>query len=228
MKTNRKIAIAAGVLFITATAATSLSMMISEPILGAADYLRNISTNETRFIAAVFLVLVNAIAVAGIAIVMYPVLKKYNEAPALGYIGARIIESILFIGYAIILLTLLTFSQEYVQTGASETSRFHAGGTVLLSAADWTFLVGYGIIFTLSAMILNYILYASRLVPRWLSAWGILGAALSFLVTVLKFFDIRLTELWDLPIAVQEMVFAGWLIVKGFNASALTSSTSNA
>jgi len=225
MNTFRMTAIIVGVLYITATVACSLSLILSKPILDASDYLSKVSANETQVIISALLMLIDALAVAGIAITLYPVLKKHNETLALGYVGARIMEGILFIVYVIILLTLLTLGQEFVQGGALDASCFEAGGTLLLAASDWTFSLGYGIIFTLSALILNYMLYQSKLIPRWLSIWGIVGATLSFALTLLGFFNISLTELLDLPIAVQEMVFAVWLIVKGFNPDVTPSKT---
>ena len=84
-------------------------------------------------------------------------------------------------------------------------------------------MIGSGLVWSLSALILNYILYQSKLIPRWLSVWGLVGATLSFATYLLQFFSINLTEFLFLPIAVQEMVFAVWLIVKGFNSSAVAS-----
>jgi len=70
---------------------------------------------------------------------------------------------------------------------------------------------------------LNYLLYLSKLIPRWLSVWGFAGAVLSFVAYLLQFFNINLSEFLYLPIGLQEMVFAVWLIVKGFNPSAISS-----
>ena len=84
-------------------------------------------------------------------------------------------------------------------------------------------MLGLGLAFAISALILNYLLYQSKLIPRWLSGWGFVGAALVLANFLLEFFSIDPVEILFLPIAVQEMVFAVWLIVKGFNSSAITS-----
>jgi hypothetical protein len=84
-------------------------------------------------------------------------------------------------------------------------------------------MIGSGLVWSLSALVLNYILYQSKLIPRWLSGWGLVGAMLSFTTYLLQVFSINLTEFLFLPIALQEMVFAVWLIVKGFNSSAIAS-----
>ena len=218
MNNNIKIARIVGALFIVATVAYSLGVVLLDPILGASDYLTNISANENTVIIGAFLVLIDAVAVAGIAILIYPVLKKHNETLALGYVGARIGESLLFSVNVITTLTLLTLSQEFAKAGALDTSYYQILGTVLLAAGNWAYLLGLGLAFAISALILNFVLYQSKLIPRWLSGWGFIGAALVFANFLLESFGINPVEIFFLPIAVQEMVFAVWLIVKGFNS----------
>jgi hypothetical protein len=163
-------------------------------------------------------------------VTLFPILKKHNEALALGFSALRFIEAISTIIHSLILLTLLTLSQEFVKAGAPDAkagapdaSYFQTTGDLLLAAREWAFLIGSGLVWSLSALILNYLLYQSKLVPRWLSVWGLFGAILSFVAYLPEFFGIDSIEILFLPIAVQEMVFAVWLIVKGFNSSAIAS-----
>ena len=223
MDNNIKSARIVGALFIIATVAYSLSVVLLDPILGASDYLTNVSENENILIIGAFLVLIDCVAVAGIAIVIYPVLKKHNEALALGYVGARIGESLLFSVNVITTLTLLTLSQEFAKAGTLDTSYYQTLGTLLLAAGNWAYLLGLGLAFAISALILNFVLYQSKLIPRWLSGWGFIGAALVFTNYLLESFGINPVEILFLPIAAQEMVFAIWLIVKGFNLSTISS-----
>jgi hypothetical protein len=174
-------------------------------------------------IIGVIFYIIMAVAVASIAIVIYPILKKHNEALALGYVGARIAEGLLFIVNIITILTLLTLSQEFVKAGAPDASYFQTLGDLLLAAGDWAYMLGFGLAFTISALILNYVLYQTKLVPRWLSIWGLIGAVLIFIYYLLQPFSINLVEILFLPIAVQEMVFAVWLIVKGFSPQEIKS-----
>jgi hypothetical protein len=223
MDSHRKTAIIVGVLFITATVAYSLGVIFLDPILSSSDYLTKASENENKVILGAFLVLIDSVAVAGIGIMIYPILKKYNEALALGYAGARIAEGVLFIVNVIFILTLLTLSQEFVKAGSPDASNYQTLGTVLLAAGDWAFLLGFGLAFALSALILNSLLYQTKLIPRWLSGWGFVGAVLIFAYYLLQFFSTNLFDILFIPIAVQEMVFAVWLIIKGFNSSAIDS-----
>jgi hypothetical protein len=217
MDSNRKTAIIVGVLFITATVAYSLGVFLLDPILGGSDYLTSASGNASKVIIGAFLVLIDSIAVTGIGIAMYPILKKHNETLALSYTGARIVEGVLFMVNVIAVRTLLTLSQEFVTSGVPDVSHYQTLGTVLLAAGDWAFLLGFGVAFTLSALILNFLLYRSKLIPRWLSGWGFVGAVLLWVYYLLQGFGISQVDFLFFPIAVQEMVFAVWIIIKGFS-----------
>jgi len=228
MSASRKIAIVVGVLFIVATAAPIITApflgflgggIIGEPI---PDYLVTVSASENQVYTGMFIELVWALAVIAIPIMLFPVLKMHSEALARGFFSLRFVEALSTIVGSIILLTLLTASQEFVKAGSPEASHYQTLGTLLLAAREWTFTIGSGLVWSLSALVLNWVLHQSRLIPRWLSGWGLIGATLSFVTYMLQFLDISLDILF-LPIALQEMVFAVWLIIKGFNPSALAS-----
>ena len=214
-----------GVLFITATVAYSIGMLILDPILSSSNYITEVSENENQIILASFLILIDAVAVGGIGIVIYPILKKRNETVAFAYAGARIVECVFFIINAIGILTLSTLSQEFTKVGAPDDSHYQTLGTLLLEASDWAFIFGFYVAFTISSLILNFFLYKSKLVPRWLSGWGFIGALSLWLYYLLQFLNISYVEILFLPIAVQEMAFAVWLIVKGFNFTEIDSVT---
>jgi hypothetical protein len=219
MKSYRKTAIIVGVLFITATVTAILSIVFTGSILDPPDYLTKVSENENQVIISVILWLILAVSVMGIGVLMFPVLKKYNEGLALGYAGIRLIETVFIIVASLSLLSLLTLSQEYV-AGVLDVSYYQPSGTSLLALYDWSFVIGTLIFLGLGGVCLNYLLYQSKLVPRWLSVWGLIGATLVLLYGLLSLFGLDPSFLAAL-IAVQEMVFAVWLIVKGFNPSSV-------
>ena len=215
MDSNKRIAKIVGILFITATVTSSLSIWITEPILESTNLLEAFSDKSSQIAGAAILMLIDAISVAFIAILLFPILKKKSESLALGYVGMRIMEGILFAAYVAVLLSVLFISKEYSVNNVQDASNFKPIGQSLLILAEWTFDIGLGIVFTISAMILNYLLFRFALVPRWLSAWGFLGAVVTMTIVLLKFYDIQVTEALDFIIGIQEMVFAIWLIIKG-------------
>jgi hypothetical protein len=227
MKSTRKTAIIVGVLFISATVTSSLYYVFVTPILNAPDYLVKFTENANQAIIGVLFYLVDCAAVVAIPIMLYPIFKKYNERLALGYVGARIIESVTLIVGNVSSLSLLALSREYVQTAVTNAPQFQASGTLLLAVHDWTHLIGVEIVFSIGALILNYILYKSKLVLRFVSVWGFIGAILLLAFGLLHMFGFSpisaISMIFTLPIAINEMVLAIWLIAKGFNLSAIAS-----
>ena len=231
MNNYRKTALSVGVLFIIATVINVLGNVIFlEPILDAPDYLVRMAANDNQVILGGLLVFLSAIASASIAIWLYPVLRKHHEALALGSVGFRVVEGMLYILGVVGLFSLLTLSQEYEKAGASNVSLFQVSGTLLLAIKKWAGQLGV-IAFTMGALMYYCVFYQSRLVPRFISGWGILGAASSLAAALLTVSGLMtpfstVFILLQLPIALQEMVLAVWLIAKGFNPSAVASLSS--
>ncbi len=227
--THRAAARVAGALFITATVSIILAVVLLEPVVDAPDFLVQASVSEARVAAGVLLELVNNIAIVGIAVVIYPVLKPFSERLALGYIAARTIESVVFTIGTGLLLPLLFVSDEFVAAGAPPASYFHTLGGMLLAGHDLGNASGGAAlaftVFSLGTLMLNYVLYRARLVPRWISAFGLLAGASILAARVMVISGLELSSatvtIMDLPLFVEEMVVAVWLIVKGFDASAL-------
>ena len=227
MTTNKKTARIVGALYVTGTAAGALSLVLTGPLRNSSDYLVSVPANETRVVVGALFVLMMGLALAMIPVVMFPILRKHNEALALGYVVLRGgLEAVCYIAIATGWLLLLALSQAYAQAGGLDASDLQAPGTVLLEANE----IGYvlTIIFCLGALVFNYLLFRTKLVPRWLSGWGLLGVAPYLSAGLLSMFGIvdALSPTYatlNLPLALQEMVLAVWLIAKGFDPSATVS-----
>ena len=225
MTPHRRTATIVGVLFITATVTSILGYQaILRPFLNAPDFLARIAENSSQVIAGVLIDSLNSVAVVVIPVLLFPIVRKHSETLAVGYLAARILESVVFIVGHVSLLSLVTISREHALAATPDTSGVLPVGTLLLTVNDWTFLLGSMVVFSLTALILNAWLYRTALVPRFLSVWGLVGAALAFTAGLLAVFGLRDTSvvmtILVVPIAVQEMVFAVWLIVRGFIPSA--------
>ncbi len=226
MNEDRKTALFAGAFFIIATVASLLSTGFTDSILGVSDYLIKISANQNRVIVGALFQFISAATSAGIAISLYPVLRKHNVGLALGSVGFRLVEGVFYIIAALGLLSLLSLSQEYVKAGTPAASNFQILGTLIIAVRKWANFVFGVISFCLGALMYYYAFYQSKLIPRWLSVWGVIGIALLLSMALLIMFGIEpsgTTLLLAIPIALQEMVLAVWLIVKGFNPSAIAS-----
>ena len=218
--TNRKTAISVGVLFIACTVSTILSSLFTGS-LDAPDYLVNVAAHESQVMIGMLVQSIWALTTVGIPVMLFPILKKHNEALALGFFSLRLIEGVFIFLALVCQLSLLTLSKEFV-TGVLDASYYQASGTILHAVRDWAFWVGPSITFALSALVLNYALYRSKFVPRWLSGWGLVGSLIYIPAELLAFFGFdQLLMVLAATLALQEMALAIWLIVKGFNSSAI-------
>ncbi len=218
---DRKTARIAGVLFIVATAAS----LVSVPFLAsmnAPDYLTSVSANGSQVEIGALLSFIAAVASASIAIALYPVLKRYREGLALGAVGFRLIEGAFYIVGIVFLLSLLTLSQEFVKPGAPDVSYFQTLGAVMLAGYHVAGNAASVTAFSIGALLYYYIFYQTGLIPRWLSGWGLVAAVLCMIAGALVLLGLvgplsASQAVLALPIGVQEMVLAVWLIVKGFS-----------
>lgn len=227
MDSYRKTGIIVGFLFIVATVASILGSVFLGSILGAPNYLISVSAHGNQMLIAVIFFLIAAISAFATSFMLFPILRRHIESLAMGYVGLRLFENVFYVVGTLGLLIMLTVSQKYV-AGAVDASYYQVLGTLLLALQDWAILLGTLIFFGLGSMTLNYVLYQSKLIPRWLSLWGFIGAALVILYGLLGIFGLGMGltspfALLAMPIAAQEMVFAVWLIVKGFNTSVIAS-----
>lgn len=241
MDSYRKTGVIVGILFIIATIASVLSSVSLGSILENPNYLIIVSAQGYQMIMTVLFVLIAAISAVSISFILFPILRMYIESLAMAYVVLRIFENVFYVGSAVILLVMLTVSQKYV-AGAVDASFYTTMGTLLLALQSWAVLIGCLIFFGLGSMALNYVLYRSKLVPRWLSAWGFIGAILAALYGLLGIFGVGMGfdfgndilfmlaspyAILGVPIHLQEMVFAVWLIFKGFNPESIQISSKN-
>lgn len=210
---NKAIARMVGILYIIGTVAGILSVIFTGSVIGSTDVLMKVSANVNQVKIGTLFILIMGISLALVPVVIYPVVKKYNEALALGYVIFRgALETFLYIIAAIWLL-LVVSSKEYVTNSASFQSM-----NQLLSNSGEQIHSFTMIIFSLGAFMFYYLLYRSKLIPRWLSGWGLIGSIIYLVTGVTAMFG-TITTLVLLPLGLQEMVMAVWLIIKGFNPS---------
>ncbi len=221
MNRDRKIAIWVGLLFIVATISGIISISLSAPIVGADNYLNSAYLNVNTIRLSVIFELVMALSIAAIPIVIYPVLSRFSKGLSIGYICARVVEVLFYIVDATILLTLSSLSKLTIEGKSSDYIYYETIGEVLKSANEWSGHVILDIgVFGVSALILYGLFFKTRLVPRWLSLWGLIGAIFYIAAAVLVLYGqtplSTILIVLSIPLALNEMVLAIWLIVKGF------------
>jgi hypothetical protein len=212
--TTRTTARLVGALFILASVTAIVGGTMVHPVEGGD--LAEIADQEILIASGFLLELVLVASVVGIAVLLFPVLRRGDEGLALGYVAARIIEATLLLVAALAALVILAVAREPVTAPdpAVVTAAF-------VSLRTWTYLVGSMLALGVGALILYWLLYRSRVVPAWLSLWGLVGAALIAIRAIVEIYGIELDPAvqgaFAAPIALNEMVLAVWLIAKGFD-----------
>ena len=218
MSPHRKTSLAAGVLYLLTfvsipTLALYGSVKGANYILGAGP--------DTGAIFGGILEIIVALAGIGTAVALFQVVKRQNEGVALGFVASRTLEAAGIFASVACLLTVVTLRQE--GAGASALVTSHA----LVALYDRLFLITQSFIPAVNALLLGYLLYQSRLVPRALPLLGLIGAPLLVAADLAVLFDLigRTSTpalVTALPIALWEFSLGVWLVVKGFKPSAIT------
>ncbi len=232
MNTGRKNAISAGVLFIIADLVGFLSFPFMAPV-NAESYLVRVSTNGGLVTSGALLLFIGGAAAIGIAISLYPVLRKHSEVLALGSVGFRTVEGVLDFVSVLALLILITISQQFINAGAPDSSYFQTLGVLTVSGFHWAVNVIKLMVFSIGCLLYYIIFFRTKLIPRWLSSWGVVAAIMTMVSALLVMYGLiapfsTAQIVLNLPILPQELVLAVWLIVKGFNQSAIAARSDKA
>ena len=217
MHSDRKTAIIVGLLFIIGDIAGALSYVVTGGLLDGPDALTKIAANQNQVVLGALLVLVMGFALAMIPVVMFPVFKKYNEVLALGCVVFRgALETVGYMASAATWLLLVELSREHAEAASAGAPHFETLSALLAGSTAGNLVT---IAFSLGSLMFYYLFYQSRLIPRWLSVWGLAGAVLYLATPLLDMFGHGFGIL-QAPLAVAEIVLAVWLIAKGLNSPA--------
>lgn len=220
----RRSARAAGVCYLV-TFVSIPALLLLGPVLNHANYIVS-SGSDTRVFLGCLLYVITALAGIGTAVSLFPVVKRQNEAVALGFVTSRVIEGALLIVGVLSLLSVVSLRRDLGGTGTDHASLITIG-QALVGVRNWTFVLGDSLMPAVNALLLGYLLYRSRLVPRLLPTLGLIGGPLLIISTTTTLFrgDHRITALAAIataPIFVWELSLGLWLVIKGFTPSPIT------
>src|SRR5438270_5877299 len=220
MNPNRRTAVLVGALFLISTATFIVSNALITPLLGSHNVLAAVADHSQLMIAATLIALVEGTATVGIALALYPILKRQHPALALGYTGMRIAElAIAVVGFGLGGLMLVTLSATATNGASSETL-----GTLLIALRHWTLMLVY-LYTAIGGLMLSSMLLRTRLVPRGLSVLGLIGYVALLGASVLDMLGLidtvaGLGLVGLVPGGLFELLLPIWLFARGFNLTA--------
>jgi hypothetical protein len=229
---TRRTALVAGALYLLTFIASIPAVFLLGPVLDNPDYIVSAGA-DTRVLWGCFLDVVNALACIGTAVVLFPVVKRQNEATAMGFVASRVLEAAVIMIGVVSLLAVVTLRQELAGATGADAATLVTTGQALVTVRDWTFLLGPGLMAALNALLLGSLMYRSRLVPRIIPTMGLIGAPLLLLATTATLFGHNeQLSVWSLiatlPVAAWELSVGVYMVVKGFKPSPITTTTISA
>ncbi len=219
---ERKSALVTGVLFLITFITSIPAAVLYGPVLNDPRYILGAGADMRVFWGALLEVIL-AIANIGTAVTLFPILKRHNESVALGYVAARVVESTVIVVGIISLLSVVTLRQD---VGADVASL--ATAKSLVAIHHWTFLLGPGLMPGVNGVLLGYLMYRSRLVPRAMSMLGLVGGPLLIASAIATMFGLYgQVSVWGglatLPVFAWELTLGIRLALKGFNPPGVAS-----
>ncbi|MCA9908088.1 MAG: DUF4386 domain-containing protein [Anaerolineae bacterium] len=222
MNSNRTTAILVGAGFLISNITFILGAgALLEPLLSSPDTLAAIAAARSQVVLGVLLELINGLAYIGIGVLMFPILRRRHESMALGYFGFRILEFVAQMAAGLSPLILVSLGLDFASASAADAASLQTAGAVLLAERAWAFHL-VSLTFGLGALLFYIMLYRTKLIPRFISIWGLVGALAVLANAVLEMFGFAPGNLGILML-LNEVFLGLWLIVKGFNASAAAS-----
>lgn len=221
----RTIAVLVGSLFWASNLATLVGSVIAGAIPGAAGALTGFYPHHSQIVVGTLIDHCNDAAIIAYAVALFGVLRRFGAGLALAYVAFKLVEGVLLLVSAAMVLSLIPLSQTYLQGSGGGGPALRAVAEVTLSQQFWAGRLAT-FAYLIATPILNFVLYRSRLVPRFISVGGFIAAAL--LLTGIAAgvgnptSGLRPAQLLVIPIILWELLFATWLIGRGFDRTALT------
>ena len=220
---------AAGIFYLLTFAASIPALLLLDPVLSDPGYVLG-AGQDNQVLFACLLDVVTALTGIGSAVAVFPVVKRVNESMALGFVMSRMVEAAVILIGVVALLTVVVLRQDLAGTASADAAALTTTGHALVTARDWTFLLGPGFMACLNALLFGTLLHRSRLVPRIIPTIGLIGAPVLLTANLLTFFGQTtqtgsLTMLATLPIATWELSVGFYLAFRGFRPAAVAELT---
>jgi hypothetical protein len=215
----------AGASFLISYLGLIVGSLVLSSILDGTDFLANVYPSRVLFGIGVLLESINGIAVIGIAVMLYPILKKQSEGVALGYLAFRVVEAFLSILGSTKTASLIEISHAYIDAGSPVNSHFDTLATLILADKHWTMEM-LTVFFLLGAFIFYLLLFQGEFLPKYVSIWGFIAVFGVTIFNALFYSGIDLgmaiNFILVIPIIANEFFVAFWLIFKGIDSSKVT------
>lgn len=217
MKSNQFMARVFGISFLIGYLSYGIGFGLVNSIINAPEGLAFIFAHKNQVIleAGIMMALFATINIV-LAMIMTPLFKPFNQTLAYGYLSAAIAATVMLIVGAVFLLMLVPLSESFIQAGAGDISYFQTLSLLCKKGNFFSYQIGMAI-WGLGGLIFCYLLYVSKLVPRWLSIWGFIAYIIFISGAIFALFGYEIDVIMDIPGGLFEIFLSIRLIIKGFD-----------
>lgn len=208
-----------GALFLAAFGFYGVGFGLVSSVVGARNFLLTIAAHQTTLVLGAVLMLLNSVVVVGLGALFFPVIEHHGKRTALVYLASRIVEAVLLAVGVLCLLMLIPLGQYAVGVGGASVVWATAIGTLLTQANSMAFQIAM-LSLGLASLFLCVLLFQTRLIPRVLAVWGVLGYALFLGGAIAEIFGLPIGVMLSIPGGLFEVAVGIWLLVKGFRPEA--------
>ena len=220
MNTYRTTAKIVGMVYLAGFVVGIAGNTLIQSILGAPNHLATVSANSATLTIGAILWLMAVAGDVAHGVLMFPVLKQHNESIAVGYLAARVVDAIFIAVMVLFVLIQLPLGSEFLKAAAPAAIYLQALSTVFVQASQYAYDIGMSAL-GMAGLFLCYTFYRTALVPRVLAVWGLVGYAIIFCGMMSEVMGSGLGLVSSIPGGLWEVFIGVWLIVKGFNTSAI-------
>ena len=201
-----------GALFIAGFLVYGIGFSLVSSVTTAPDFMATLSTHSTTLLVGAFLMLLNSVVDIGKGVLFFPIAERRGKRTALVYLAAITAQVVLLDLGVLFLLMLVPLSEFVAGASAPDAS---ALGSLLTQANALAYELGQGTL-AFGALFMTWFLFRTRMVPRTLSLWGVVGYSIHITGAIAEIFGIHVSLLLSLPSGLFEVGFGIWLIARGF------------
>ncbi|WP_299213972.1 DUF4386 domain-containing protein [uncultured Aquimarina sp.] len=194
-----------------------INVSLLGPLIFTSDFITKISENTNQVLVSVLLLIITKTIGVGVAIMLFSTFKKLHRGFAFWYLSFSVILFVISILDNTIILSLVSFSEQYLKLGVQDTNNLEAIGNILKGTRGWVHMMDL-LVASIPLSIFYYLMYMSKFVPRILSVLCFFSAILIFVNVLWTIFGAGSMYLY-MPMAISQLMFITWLIIRGFNGS---------
>jgi hypothetical protein len=208
-----------GALFLAGFAVYGVGFGLVTSVISAPDFLSTISAHQTTLVLGAFLMLLNTVVDVGKGVLFFPILEDHGKRTALTYLAALIVQVVFLDIGVLCLLMIVPLGQYAVDAGGASVAWATALGSLLIQSNTMAYQIGQATL-SVGAIFLCLLLFQSRLLPRFLAAWGVLGYVLHAAGAIAEIFGLPISLYLLIPGGLFELTLGFWLLIKGFQSEA--------